>query len=164
MKKPVLISFTGRANSGKTTLIMKLLQHYSALGYETAVIKSTNHTLSLPGENKDTGKFFQSGASASLVTDGNSIIIEAAAHDKRDPVLIASKFFNTMDIVFIEGFKKSSLRKIEVIGDSPEAPLYTEGIENIEFLVSDNKENCLLPCFKRDDIAAIVHAVDTLFL
>ncbi len=162
-EKPIVISFVGRSNSGKTTLIEKIIYHYSQNSKKIAVIKSTNHSLTPADEKKDTGKFLAKGARASLITDGKYCILESGVEKENIPETLIEDYFKLMDIVFVEGFKQSNLKKIEVIGDSSEMPLYKDGIENIKFIVSDKMEDSSLPLFKRNDVKGIINALEGIF-
>lgn|GEM_PF-655839 len=162
-KKPVVISFVGRSNSGKTTLIEKIISQYSKRGFLVAVVKSTNHRLSLTDEQKDTAKFLAGGAKGSIITDGSHCILEAKVEKENDPEVLVSQYFSHMDLVIVEGFKKSFLPKVEVIGDSSEKPLFEDGIKDIQFIITDKIYKTDLESYNRNDVDGIINALERFF-
>ena len=69
-KVPV-ISVVGRSNSGKTTLIVKLVKELKSRGYKVATIKHSHHHFELDTEGKDSWLHTQAGADAVVVASQN---------------------------------------------------------------------------------------------
>ena len=159
--KQQIISVTGRSGSGKTTLIEKMIVHYKCLGKKVSVIKSMRHDFDTDPKGKDTYRYRESGASASIITNGKKFALISEIENDANPMELAQKFFSDSDIIIIEGFKEGDQKKIEVIGDSKEAPLFYDD-KNIRILVSDRIFNTELPVFKRDDVEGIIEAVEKL--
>ncbi|MCL2154756.1 MAG: molybdopterin-guanine dinucleotide biosynthesis protein B [Leptospirales bacterium] len=155
-----IISITGRSGSGKTTLIEKLIVYYNSIDENVSVLKSMRHDFDTDPVGKDTYRYRESGARASLITNGKkfSLISKLDSSDE-NPIELAARYFNKSDIIIIEGFKQGNLKKIEVIGDSIEAPLFTED-PGIKILVTDKFFETSLPIYKRDDIQGIIKAID----
>ena len=55
------ISFVGRHNSGKTTILTRVINRLTAAGYKVALIKHTHHDLDIGG-NKDSELMLKAGA------------------------------------------------------------------------------------------------------
>ena len=111
-KKPVLIAISGIKNSGKTTLIEKLIPNLTEEGFKTAVIKHDGHSFTPDVFGKDTYRFFAAGACATAIYDNEKQMIV-----RRNP-LEDSQFENLFpdsDIIFLEGFKYSDYPKLEVV-------------------------------------------------
>jgi molybdopterin-guanine dinucleotide biosynthesis protein B len=161
LMNPKIISVTGRSGSGKTTLIEKLIVHYKSLGKKVSVIKSMRHEFETDPAGKDTFRYRESGAFSSIITNGKKFALISEIDNDANPVDLAEKFFSDSDIIIIEGFKEGNQKKIEVIGDSKEAPLFT-GDKNIKFLVTDKSFETSLPVYKRDDIGGIIVAIEKL--
>ena len=62
MKKPIIVGFYGYSNSGKTTLIERLIQELVSRGKKVSAIKQSGHPVSLDTEGKDTHRFSKAGA------------------------------------------------------------------------------------------------------
>lgn len=157
--KQSVISVTGRSGSGKTTLIEKLIAHYKCLGKKVSVIKSMRHDFNTDPEGKDTYRYRESGATASIITNGRMFALISLIDREETPLDLAGKYFADSDFVIIEGFKEGKISKIEVIGDSTESPLFP-GDSNIKILVTDRQFDTELPVYRRDDIDGITAAIE----
>lgn len=155
-----IIPVTGRSGSGKTTLIEKLIVYYKSHGKKVSVIKSMRHEFDTDPRGKDTNRYRESGASASIITNGKKFAFISEITDDSTPVDLAAKYFTDSDIIIIEGFKEGTSSKIEVIGDSEETPLFYED-RNIKILVTDKVYNTDIPAFKRDDIEGVIEAIES---
>ena len=71
-----VIAVSGVKNSGKTTLIEKLLPALNARGVKTAVLKHDGHSFAADREGTDTCRFLAAGAAAG--TDAKNPINLAA--------------------------------------------------------------------------------------
>ncbi|HNX22603.1 MAG TPA: molybdopterin-guanine dinucleotide biosynthesis protein B [Spirochaetota bacterium] len=160
--KQQIISVTGRSGSGKTTLIEKLIVHYKSLGKKVSVIKSMRHEFDTDPEGKDTFRYRESGASASIITNGKKFALISEISNDENPIELAEKFFSDSDVIIIEGFKEGNQQKIEVIGDSKETPLFHDD-KNIKILVTDKIFNTELPVFRRDDVDGVLEAIEKNF-
>ena len=70
---PPLLSFVGRSNSGKTTLIERLIQELVLAGYRIATIKHAGHGFELDTEGKDSWRHKRAGASNVIVLSKGSM-------------------------------------------------------------------------------------------
>jgi molybdopterin-guanine dinucleotide biosynthesis protein B len=156
-----IISVTGRSGSGKTTLIEKLIAHYKSLGKKVSVIKSMRHEFETDPVGKDTFRYRESGAAASIITNGKKFALISGNDKGENPMELAKRFFADSDIIIIEGFKEGDQYKIEVIGDSAESALFHED-KNIKILITDNDIIADLPVFKRDDIKGVTGAISSI--
>lgn len=163
MMEQKIINIVGRRNSGKTTLVERLIKHFVSEGKRVAVFKTTHHDFEMDRPGKDSSRFIEAGASASAIANDKRLGLVMDIPSAVDPLDFIKKFFSGYDIVFIEGHKFGSLPKIEVIGDSADSPLYVSGIENIKLLVSDNEIISSLPLYKRDDIISIAAELKNIF-
>ena len=65
---PAVIGFYGSSESGKTTLIVKIIKRLIKNGYRVATIKKTDKILTIDKKGKDTWKHSQAGASITVLT------------------------------------------------------------------------------------------------
>lgn len=154
-KTPPVIAFTGRSGSGKTTLIEKIVARFTAKGMRVGVVKHMRHDFDIDHPGKDTHRYRASGAAVSSITNGRSLAIIVDGTGGLTPLDAAPSLFAACDLIIIEGQKEGPYAKIEVIGDSTEAPLYLTGVENIVALASDSHRTADLPVFQRNDIDSI---------
>ena len=66
-KKQSIIVICGVKNSGKTTLITKLIPKFTSLGYKVATIKHDGHDFDADVEGTDSYKHKQAGAYGTAV-------------------------------------------------------------------------------------------------
>ncbi|MEL4304707.1 molybdopterin synthase [Methanococcoides sp. LMO-2] len=113
-----VISVIGYKNTGKTTLVTKLVQELSKHGRVGTAKMMTDHRLDNP--NADTGKHFDAGADmVTAVTNSELVTIQ------RDPSVekaIDALADAGMDFAVIEGAKDKPIAKI-VLGDMEEGVL-----------------------------------------
>ncbi|MBI86146.1 MAG: molybdopterin-guanine dinucleotide biosynthesis protein B [Planctomycetaceae bacterium] len=156
------IHIVGRKNSGKTTLIVELVEHLTQMGYRVGTVKHTHHRHELDTPGKDSYRHRQAGAVAVgiLSPEMNAVFWPAASdettsnrYDELAPVL------DQCDIVLVEGHSQTEGPKIEVwravASDEPIAvsdPL-------IQAVVSDDATEVKVPVWSRTDVPAIAARV-----
>ena len=70
---PPIVCFVGRSNSGKTTLIERLILELTQSGYRVATIKHAGHGFDLDTEGKDSWRHKRAGASQVVVLSKGSL-------------------------------------------------------------------------------------------
>lgn len=122
-----VIAVSGIKNSGKTTLISKLVAEFFGRGKKVAVIKHDGHDFECDVPGTDTRKFADHGAYGTACFSGNRMFVHRIGTGESYQDLI--RFFPEADIIFIEGAKDSALAKIEVVrsGISAEPASNPEG-------------------------------------
>ena len=120
-KKQFILAVSGVKNSGKTTLITKLLPELKKRGLQVAVIKHDGHDFEADVPGTDSWKYAQAGADGTCVfSSGKHMIIKYAPVPSVVELIGA---FPEADLILLEGFKYSEYPKIEVIrkGNSSES-------------------------------------------
>ena len=106
-----IISFVGYSNTGKTTLIEKIISILKKQGIRTAYIKHTHHEINFPSGRKDSERMNEAGAAVSAVlSPKNALIVENREVDIHK---ILSKI-DDVDLIVIEGYKQKEFPKIMV--------------------------------------------------
>lgn len=130
-KKQFILAVSGVKNSGKTTLITKLLPELKKRGLRVAVIKHDGHDFEADVPGTDSWKYAQAGADGTCVfSSGKHMIIKYASVPSVVELIGA---FPEADLILLEGFKYSEYPKFEVVrkGNSSESvcdPKYLLGI------------------------------------
>jgi len=128
--------------------------------FNIGYLKHDAHKFSMDKEGKDTWKATNAGAKRIAITskDKNAYII----HDQfKDNLLIPS--FSDCDMLFVEGFKFTTLPKILVLGEFETKTRILEKLHSKEVtgaialvgIEETNTTNINLPYFNRDDIKGI---------
>ncbi len=102
-----IAAVVGRKKSGKTSLIVDLVKHFSK-HYKVAVIKHVHHKkgLEIDKEGRDTWKFKKAGAKTVIGISPDQLYINSDYYDE-DPIKILNMLQNQFmkyDLVLIEGF------------------------------------------------------------
>lgn len=149
-----LISIVGHSGSGKTTLIEKLLPVLNAAGLKVATIKHTHHQVPLDTPGKDSWRFKQAGAVASMLVTPQALQLVADMAAQHDPVLLAQRYFSDADLVLAESFSQADCPKIEVLRAAcSNVPRSSEGL--IALVTDVATAHAHLPHFALDDVAGI---------
>ena len=109
-----VVSFTAKSGTGKTTLMEKVIVLLKERGYRVGAIKHDSHRFDIDYPGKDSHRFTAAGADTMLIASPEKLAL-VKMHDTPPTVeeLLATHFAD-MDIVLTEGFKKSTLPKIEL--------------------------------------------------
>ena len=162
MKNQKIVTITGKSNSGKTTVIEKLIKHYSSKGLKVSVVKSMKHQFQIDHEGKDTYRYKEAGVFSWAITNGEEYALFSKIDSHLSPIDIAVKNFPDSDIIFIEGFKEGESAKIEVIGSIEENPLFKSD-RLIGAILTDIDIEADIPVFSRNDIIAAADFIDKNF-
>ena len=113
---PPVISIVARSGTGKTTLLEKLIAEMKRRGYQVGAIKHDAHRLDIDREGKDSWRLTRAGADTMLITSPEKLAVIKTYPAGEEPSLAESinTYFRDVDLVLTEGFKKSTLPKIEV--------------------------------------------------
>lgn len=101
------------SNVGKTYLLEGLIKELKVRGYSIATIKHDVHGFDIDKKGKDTYKHREAGSETVIISSKNrlAMIKELKEETELNDII---KMVLDKDIILIEGYKKSNLRKIEV--------------------------------------------------
>ena len=101
------------SNVGKTYLLEGLIKELKIRGYSIATIKHDVHGFDIDKKGKDTYKHREAGSETVIISSKNrfAMIKELEEETELNDII---KMVKDKDIILIEGYKKSDLRKIEV--------------------------------------------------
>lgn len=104
-----IIAVSGTKNTGKTTLVTKIVKELVNRGFKVGTIKHTHHNFDT--ENRDTWKHAQAGAKI-VVGSGNETFFTLQESMDVDTILSIMKSIKNPDFVVLEGFKDSNYAKV----------------------------------------------------
>ena len=133
-----IIGLAGWSGAGKTTLLTRLIPHMSGLGVSVSTIKHAHHGFDVDMPGKDSWRHRQAGASEVLVasTERWALMRELrGAAEWSLPDLLAR--LSPVDLVIVEGFRRSRHPKIEVHRTANCKPYLWPGDRDIVGLASD---------------------------
>ncbi|MEH7387930.1 molybdopterin-guanine dinucleotide biosynthesis protein B [Bacillus sp. JJ1521] len=132
-----LLQIVGYQNSGKTSLVEKIVKKGTDYGHQIATIKHHGHQSNLENfhQAKDSSRHFKAGASATIVEGGGSLQLEAKTSQWTLEKLIELCALFENDMILIEGYKAADYPKIVLIKKEKDTELLTS-LTNIVAVIS----------------------------
>ena len=157
MASPIL-SFVGRSNSGKTTLIERVIPELTRAGYRVATVKHAGHGFELDTEGKDSWRHKQAGASTVVVVSNGSMAMFADVSKEMKVEEVRDRFLdNQTDLIIAEGWKSEGYPKIAVVRE--EFKEVNVSLDGLLAVVSIKPIEVPVPCIDRNDIAALAKLI-----
>ncbi|TPE49356.1 molybdopterin-guanine dinucleotide biosynthesis protein B [Amaricoccus solimangrovi] len=148
---------TGWKNSGKTTLVERLVAELVARGFTVSTVKHAHHGFDLDRPGKDSHRHREAGAGQVLVASARRWALMTEVGSAREPPLpdLLARL-DPVDLVLVEGYKRDRHPKIEARRRETAQDLIAAGDPTIEAVASDAPLPGLdRPVFDLDDIATI---------
>jgi len=137
-----VVGFAGFSGSGKTTLVEQLIPALRFRGFRMAVIKHAHHTFDIDRPGKDTWRHREAGAVEIVAASPKRLVFmrefeQDAVHDVHQ---LIARLSATPDWVLVEGFKQSSLPKIEVWREASGQPVIYPAQAQVLAIATDSPE------------------------
>lgn len=159
---PPVVSIVGRSESGKTTLIETLIPELRRLGYRIGTIKHTHHALDIDQTGKDSSRHRAAGAqTVILASSGQIAMIKATPSDSVAGLI---KYFDDVDLLITEGYKREKTPKIEVLRAEVHTELLCRNDPGLIAVATDADITVNVPVFRLDDAAPIAAFIEQRFL
>ena len=155
---PPILCIVGRSNSGKTTVIERLIPELTRSGYRIATIKHAGHGFELDTEGKDSWRHKQAGASAVIVLSKGSMAMFADVSEEMKVEEVRDRFVdNQVDLIIAEGWKSEGYPKIAVVREQlGEVEVSSDGLLAV---VSIEPIETSVPCLNRDDVKGLAELI-----
>jgi molybdopterin-guanine dinucleotide biosynthesis protein B len=161
---PIVI-VTGRSNSGKTTLIVKMITELKRRGYKVGTIKHHEGDFEMDKPGKDTWKHAQAGADAVAMSSSDklALIKKVKTDTKIDSI---AELMNDVDIIICEGYKHEKRPKIEVLRIEKYKEPLSSSKDDVIAIVSDrpNDVSFNAPVLSWDDARTVCDLIERRFL
>jgi molybdopterin-guanine dinucleotide biosynthesis protein B len=159
-----ILSIVGKSDSGKTTLIEKLVPELVRRGYRVATIKHDVHGFEIDREGKDSWRHKKAGAHTVVISSPRKLaLIRDVDHDAELPEL-RERYIGDVDLILAEGFKKNTQPKIEVFRQEVHQELLCRKEDNLVAIASNRHFDIGVPCFGLNDAPGLVNLIEDLFL
>lgn len=155
-----VIGVCGFKNSGKTTLVEKLVRHLTRLGYRVSTVKHAHHDFDIDHEGRDSFRHRKAGATEVAVISKNRFAIMHELRGATPPSLndILAKL-EPCDLVIVEGYKRDTHDKVEVRNLALDHPALAGDDPTIVAIAATGKIEAEVPVFDRDDVDALARFV-----
>lgn len=157
-----VIGVAGFKNSGKTTLVEKLVTELTRRGYRVSTVKHAHHSFDIDHEGRDSFRHRKAGASEVAVVSRHRWAIIHESRDDTEPSLqdILSKL-EPCDLVIVEGYKRDTHDKIEVRNLALAHPELAGDDPTIVAIAANGLlTHAPVPLFDRDDVSALASFIE----
>ena len=158
-----IIGVVGWKDTGKTTLIEKLIHEFNNRNLTVSTIKHSHHNLSVGRQGTDSFRHFNAGAKETILgSEKKWIKFSRQISDPKPNLAFLIEQIIPVDIVIVEGFKSSAHKKVEVVDCMSERkPIYENDKTICGLVINKLKiQDVILPQFQRDDVQKICDFIE----
>jgi molybdopterin-guanine dinucleotide biosynthesis protein B len=160
-----IVSIVGRSNSGKTTLLEKLIRELTGRGRWIGTIKHHFHgpvEVDVPG--KDSWRHKRAGARVVALSGPETCFVLRDTPGPLPPEVIAHQALFEVDLILTEGFKSGPMPKIEVNRAAQDLPLLCGREDHLVAVVTDRDLALSVPRFGLEEVGPLADFVEREFL
>ncbi len=157
-----IVSVVGKSDTGKTTLLEKLIPELKRRGYRVATVKHDSHGFDIDRPGKDTWRHAQAGSDNVIISSPNKLAMIKRLEREMTLDEIAA-LATDVDIILTEGYKRGDKPKIEVSRRARSSELLCSP-EELVAIATDQPFDLDVPQFALDDAAGIVDVLEERFL
>jgi molybdopterin-guanine dinucleotide biosynthesis adapter protein len=127
----------GWKNSGKTSLMERLVAEITGRGVSVSTVKHVHHSVDLDQPGKDTFRHRQAGAREVVLASADrlAILVEHRGPEPELPAVLGR--LAPVDLVLVEGYKRDAHPKIEVWRAETGHPLIQPGDPLVRAVATD---------------------------
>jgi molybdopterin-guanine dinucleotide biosynthesis protein B len=159
-----ILSIVGKSDSGKTTLIEKLVPELTRRGYRIATVKHDTHGFEVDQEGKDSWRHKQAGAHTVVISSPQKVALIRDVEKDLTLEEIREKLIQDVDLILSEGYKKDVQPKIEIFRKEKHKELLCTKEDNLKAIVSDRTFDIGVPCFDLEDMAGLASFIEKEFI
>jgi len=150
-----IISIVGKSDSGKTTLIEKLLPELTSRGYRIATVKHDTHGFEVDREGKDSWRHKRAGAHTVVISSPTKVALIRDVEKDLTLEEIRQRLIHDVDLILSEGYKKDVQAKIEVFRKEKYKELLCTKEDNLIAIASNQPFDNGVPCFDLEDMKGL---------
>jgi molybdopterin-guanine dinucleotide biosynthesis protein B len=159
MNTPI-VSVVGTSDSGKTTLLERLIPELRARGYRVAVVKHDVHGFEMDKEGKDSWRLKRAGANAVIVSSPTRIALIQDVERDHSLEELRERLRLDVDLILSEGYKRGVHPKIEVYRQAHRRELLCTEQDNLLAVATDVPLPIGVPCVHIDDHKALADLIE----
>lgn len=158
-----VIGIAGWKKSGKTTLVVRLIEEFTRRGLKVASIKHAHHAFQVDEGETDSARHRRAGAQqVAIVSNRRWAVIRELGEDPEPNFEEVLAWLEPCDLVIVEGYKSAPIPKIEArrLQSLTKRPLAAEDPTVVAIASDHPVEGATLPVFSLNDIDAIADFID----
>ncbi len=149
---PVVV-LVGTSGTGKTTFLEKLIKELKRRNISVGTVKHHDHDFDIDKPGKDTWRHAQAGADAVVLASPAKVALIRKVEEELTLDQVTELIVN-VDIILVEGYKRSDKPKIEIHRRAHSADLLSAP-EELLALVSDADWQIGVPLFDLEDAPGV---------
>ena len=135
----MILGLAGWSGSGKTTLIKNLLPKLKKINISVSTIKHAHEGFDIDKPGKDSFIHRESGAQEVLISSSKRFALMSNYKNKESSLRELIAKLTPVDLVLVEGWKKETIKKIEVYRKEINKPLLALNDKNIIAIATNDK-------------------------
>ena len=153
-----VIGIVGWKKSGKTTLVVRLIEEFTRRGLKVATVKHAHHNFQVDDKETDSARHRRAGAAQVAVVSARRWALISELGDAPEPDLAeVIGRLGPCDLILVEGYKSAAIPKIEARRSqafSREALANSD--PDVKAIAADHRADGRgLPVFSLDDVTGI---------
>jgi molybdopterin-guanine dinucleotide biosynthesis protein B len=155
-----IVSIVGTSDSGKTTLLERLIPALTKRGYRVVTVKHDVHGFEVDREGKDSWRHRKAGSSTTIISSPEKIAI--ISDTDRDMTLeeIRGRYIQDADVIISEGYKRESYPKVEVSRKVQNRELLCTEDENLIAVATDYPVKVNVPRVDINDAEGLADIIE----
>ena len=145
----------GWKNSGKTSLMERLVSEITGRGFSVSTVKHVHHSVDLDQPGKDTFRHRAAGAREVVLASADrlAIMVEHPGPEPELPAVLAR--MSPVDLILVEGYKRDAHPKVEVWREDTGHPLIQPGDPLVRAVATDAALDLPVPVLDLNDTKAV---------
>jgi molybdopterin-guanine dinucleotide biosynthesis protein B len=157
-----IVSFVGKSEVGKTTVLEKIIREFKRRGYRVGTIKHDTHGFEVDRPGKDSWRHAQAG-SDTVVLSGPRKLAVIRRLEAELPLDEIARYLDDVDIVLTEGYKRGDKPKVEISRRERGTELLCS-VDELVAIMADYPLVMDVPQFGLDDAPQVVDLLVRTFL
>lgn len=137
-KKISPVQIIGHPGSGKTTLMVELIEAFTKKGMTVASLKHSAHNHELDKPGKDSFLHRQAGANPAAMMTSAMSAIYIPRKNNQTPEDLIKQFLSNTDIILIEGWISGPYDKVEVYREHCSREPLFNSVRNVKAFITDS--------------------------
>jgi molybdopterin-guanine dinucleotide biosynthesis protein MobB len=154
------VSFIGKKKSGKTTVVLGVINELQSRGYRVAALKHDTHGFEVDVPGTDSYRFREAGAAVVGISSPDKYVWLNNVEEERPLEDLVGQIGEPVDLVITEGFKKQDAPKIEVSRRARSSELVSTPDELIGITSDQSFPDYPVPQFALDDFRGLADLIE----